>query len=52
MLVSLLAAPSGVWLGWRLHPSLDQRRMYRASYGLLVVTALKLLWDGFAGFLA
>jgi uncharacterized protein len=52
MAVCLLAIPTGVWLGWRLHGSLDQRQVYRACYGLLVVTALKLLWDGIAGYLA
>jgi hypothetical protein len=48
----LLAIPVGVWLGWRLHGALDQRQIYRACYGLLVVTALKLLWDGVSGYLA
>jgi uncharacterized membrane protein YfcA len=48
----LLAIPTGVWLGWRLHARLDQRQLYRACYGLLVVTALKLLWDGISGYLA
>ncbi|WP_377843853.1 sulfite exporter TauE/SafE family protein [Bosea sp. UC22_33] len=47
----LLAIPAGVWLGWRLHGALDQRQIYRACYGLLVVTALKLLWDGVSGYL-
>ena len=42
----------GVWLGWRFHGSLEQRQIYRICYGLLVVTALKLLWDGVAGYLA
>ncbi|KRQ98097.1 sulfite exporter TauE/SafE family protein [Bradyrhizobium valentinum] len=46
-----LAIPAGVWLGWRLHGRLDQRQIYRACYGLLVVTALKLLWDGVSGYL-
>lgn len=46
----LLAIPAGVWLGWRLHGALDQRQVLRACYGLLVVTALKLLWDGISGF--
>jgi uncharacterized membrane protein YfcA len=45
------AVPLGVWAGWRLHQLLDQRQMYRACYGLLVVTALKLLWDGVKDFL-
>jgi len=51
MAVCLVAIPGGVWLGWRLHATLDQRQIYRACYGLLVVTALKLLWDGIAGYL-
>jgi hypothetical protein len=41
-----------VWLGWRLHGTLDQRQIYRICYGLLVVTAFKLLWDGVSGYLA
>lgn len=52
MAICLLAIPSGVWLGWRLHEKLDQRQLYRACYGLLVVTALKLLWDGVSGYFA
>jgi uncharacterized membrane protein YfcA len=52
MAICLLAIPAGVWLGWRLHGALDQRQIYRACYGLLVVTALKLLWDGVFGYLA
>jgi uncharacterized membrane protein YfcA len=51
MAACLLAIPSGVWLGFRLHGKLDQQQIYRACYGLLVVTALKLLWDGVAGYL-
>jgi uncharacterized membrane protein YfcA len=48
----LLAIPTGVWMGWRLHGALDQRQIYRVCYGLLVVTAFKLLWDGASGYLA
>ena len=51
MAICLLAIPAGIWLGWRLHGALDQRQVYRACYGLLVVTALKLLWDGVSGYL-
>ncbi|MBW9064969.1 sulfite exporter TauE/SafE family protein [Rhizobium herbae] len=51
MAACLLAIPTGVWLGWRLHGKLDQRQLYRACYGLLVVTAMKLLWDGVSGYL-
>jgi len=52
MATCLLAVPAGVWAGWRLHGRLDQRKIYRACYGLLVITALKLLWDGVSGYLA
>ena len=41
----------GVWLGWRLNRHLDQRRLYLACYVLLVVTSIKLLWDGISGYL-
>jgi uncharacterized protein len=51
MAVCLFAIPTGVWLGWRLQGMLDQRQVYRACYGLLVVAALKLLWDGVTGYL-
>ncbi|RTL65399.1 MAG: sulfite exporter TauE/SafE family protein [Hyphomicrobiales bacterium] len=51
MAICLLAVPSGIWAGWRLHAKLDQQQMYRACYGLLIVTAAKLLWDGVAGYL-
>jgi len=47
----VLAIPAGVWLGFRLHGRLDQRQIYRACYALLVVTAVKLLWDGVSGYL-
>ncbi len=52
MALCLLTIPIGVWSGWRLHGMLDQRQVYRACYGLLVVTALKLLWDGVSGYIA
>jgi uncharacterized membrane protein YfcA len=51
MATCVLAIPAGVWAGWRLHGRLDQRQIYRACYGLLVITALKLLWDGVHGYL-
>lgn len=41
----------GVWIGWLLHKKLDQRRLYQACYALLVITSLKLLWDGVRGYL-
>jgi len=53
--LALLAVPTiplGVWVGWRLHEGLDQRALYRVCYGLLVVTGIKLLWDGISGYLA
>ncbi|MBN9531369.1 MAG: sulfite exporter TauE/SafE family protein [Alphaproteobacteria bacterium] len=48
-LVCLPLVPLGVWAGWRLHERLDQRRLYQICYALLILTALKLLWDGLAG---
>ena len=51
MVISLPVIPFGVWLGWRLHEKLDQKQLYRLCYGLLVITALKLLWGGIAGYL-
>jgi uncharacterized membrane protein YfcA len=50
MLLCVPAAPLGVWVGWRLHQRLDQTQLYRACYALLVVVALKLLWDGLSGY--
>ena len=52
MALCLLAIPFGVWAGWRLHRRLDQRQLYMACYALLIVTALKLLWDGVSGYVA
>ena len=51
MAACLLAIPTGVSLGWRLQGRLNQIQIYRVCYGLLVVTALKLLWDGVSGYL-
>jgi uncharacterized membrane protein YfcA len=51
MTMCLPAAFFGVWGGWKLHGRLKQEELYRLCYGLLVVTALKLLWDGMQGFL-
>ena len=49
MALCLPAVPLGIWTGWRLHEKLDQTQMYRACYGLLIVTALKLFFDGISG---
>jgi len=49
MALCLPLVPLGIHAGWLLHERLSQRQMYRACYGLLVVTALKLLWDGVRG---
>ena len=51
MTIALPVIPVGVWLGWRLHAKLDQKQLYRLCYGLLVITALMLLWDGVAGYM-
>jgi uncharacterized membrane protein YfcA len=42
--------PLGVWAGYELHERLDQKQLYRLCYGLLTITALKLLWDGLRGY--
>lgn len=52
MACCLPVIPLSVWAGWRLHGRLDQRQLYRICYGLLIVTALKLLWDGASGLAA
>jgi len=51
MALCLPAVPIGIYAGWRLHERLSQERMYRACYALLIVTGLKLLWDGVRGYL-
>jgi hypothetical protein len=51
MALCVPAVPIGIHAGWLLHERLSQQQMYRACYGLLVVTSLKLLWDGLHGYL-
>lgn len=51
MACCLPVIPLAVWAGWRLHERLDQQQLYRICYGLLVLTACKLLWDGISGLL-
>ena len=50
MALCLPVIPLGVWAGYALHERLDQKQLYRLCYGLLTVTALKLLWDGLRGY--
>jgi uncharacterized protein len=52
MLLCTPLIPLGVWAGWKLHQRLDEAQLYRACYVLLVVVAMKLLWDGVTGYLA
>jgi uncharacterized membrane protein YfcA len=51
MALCVPVVPIGIHVGWLLHERLSQRQMYRACYGLLTVTACKLLWDGLRGYL-
>jgi|SRR5581483_11377745 len=51
MALCLPCVPLGIHIGWRLHERLSHQGLYRACYGLLVVTGLKLLWDGVSGYL-
>jgi uncharacterized protein len=46
LMINMPVIVLGVWSGWRLHDRLDQVQLYRACYALLIVVALKLLWDG------
>lgn len=39
-----------VWVGWQLHQYLDQKKLYQGCYAILVLTSLKLLWDGVKGY--
>ncbi len=39
-------APLGIWLGVRLHGPVGRELFYRLCYGMLLVTGVKLLWDG------
>jgi uncharacterized membrane protein YfcA len=50
MALCLPIIPFGVWAGYKLNERLDQTQLYRLCYGLLFVTALKLLWDGLRGY--
>lgn len=47
--LALPAIPLGTWLGWRLHNRLNADRLFALCYGLLVLTSLKLMWDGLTG---
>ncbi|WP_375175849.1 sulfite exporter TauE/SafE family protein [Pseudooceanicola sp.] len=51
MLICTPAVPLAIWLGWRLHGRLDQRRLYAICYGILTLVSLNLLWRGLAGYL-
>src|SRR3546814_646539 len=41
-------APLGIWFGIALHRVVPDRPFYRICYGALLVTGLKLIWDGAA----
>jgi uncharacterized protein len=47
--ICVRTVPLGIWAGWTLHLRLDQRQLYRACYGLLVI-AFELLWAGVSGY--
>lgn len=51
MLVVLPAVPLGVWAGWKLHERLDQVKLYRLLYALLVIVSAKLIWGGVSGYM-
>jgi uncharacterized membrane protein YfcA len=41
-------APLGIWLGVWMHRRIAERAFYHVSYALLLLTGLKLVWDGLA----
>jgi uncharacterized membrane protein YfcA len=50
LLISLILAPLvplGVWLGIKLHDRVNERLFYNLAYFFLLVTGVKLLYDGF-----
>ena len=47
-LVLLPLAPVGVWLGVRLARRVSPQLFYRLVYFGMLLTGLKLLWDGLA----
>jgi uncharacterized membrane protein YfcA len=47
-LVLLPLAPVGVWLGIRVARVISQGWFYRFAYGGMILTGVKLLYDGFA----
>jgi len=51
-LALLPLAPLGMGLGFWLHRRIDPVLFFRICHGLLLVTGVKLVWDGLAGLLA
>ena len=49
---SLALAPAGIWLGVWLQSRVSDRIFYGVCYGLLLVTGLKLGYDGVVGVFA
>lgn len=49
--ISVPVAMLFVWIGWMFNNRIDQRQLYQGCYAILVLTSLKLLWDGLKGFL-
>jgi uncharacterized membrane protein YfcA len=46
-LVLLPIAPLGVWVGVRIAHRIDPVMFYRVVYAGMLLTGLKLVWDGF-----
>jgi len=52
LLASLLLAPFiplGIWLGLKLHDRVSQKLFYNLAYVFLVMTGIKLLYEGITG---
>jgi uncharacterized membrane protein YfcA len=44
------AVPVGIWLGRRMHDRLEAERLYLICYAMLLLSGVKLMYDGVSGF--
>lgn len=50
LVISIPVTVVAVWAGWQAHERLDQLKLYRICYALLIVVAFNLLWKGLHGY--
>ncbi|MEB4590852.1 sulfite exporter TauE/SafE family protein [Candidatus Thiothrix sp. Deng01] len=51
-IVLLPLAALGIWLGYKLHHRMPEKRFFQIAYVLLFITGCKLIYDGVSGLLA